>query len=356
MSRRDEAFERLYDQHAAGLLGFLTYYTGDLVLAEAIVADTFERVLMTTSSWRGRSGEKTWLYSVGLSRIRDVARRRAAETRAPARVPATPGADGRGAAADGDLLHRAMRALADEERAVVALAFGGGLSLSEIAEVLEERQGAVDGRLYPGLRRLRDAAAAMTDRDEDHLPDDPRDIAQRIAAARATLTPLESEELHGRIRRRVRQGSHHGGVASRLRRSSIAGLAAAGLILASGAGAVIASTSLGGSRGAGDGLSNELNKTFSETGFHNSTAASDCAFTEPYSKTYVVNHGTMDITFVQGCEELNVDVESDGGFAWRFDNGPDHYAKRSWTGIVPAGTSGMTVSTHGSTYTLPLSS
>jgi DNA-directed RNA polymerase specialized sigma24 family protein len=42
---------------------------------------------------------------------------------------------------------------------VVALRFGADLSLSEIADVLEERQSTVEGRLYRGLRRLRDSAS-----------------------------------------------------------------------------------------------------------------------------------------------------------------------------------------------------
>ena len=158
MSRREDSVERLYSEHAAGLLGFLTYHTGDRALAEDIVADTFERLLTTGTSWRGRSGQKTWLYSIALNRMRDVARRRGAETRALARVSATVGADELEEVADRDLLHRAMQALSDEERAVVALRFGGDLSLSEIAELLEERQSTVEGRLYRGLRRLRDAA------------------------------------------------------------------------------------------------------------------------------------------------------------------------------------------------------
>ena len=49
-----EAFDRLYSEHAAGLLGFLAYQTGDRALAEDIVADTFERVLTSRSGWRGR--------------------------------------------------------------------------------------------------------------------------------------------------------------------------------------------------------------------------------------------------------------------------------------------------------------
>ena len=160
-----EDFERLYDQHAERLLGFLAYHTGDRALAEDIVADTFERVLRTRSGYRGGSGEKTWLYAIAMNRLRDLARRSGAEARAVERVvfdqQATVPIAGEdyGVVADRDLLHRALRTLPEEERAVVALRFGGDLSLSEIAELLDERQSTIEGRLYRGLRRLRDVAS-----------------------------------------------------------------------------------------------------------------------------------------------------------------------------------------------------
>jgi RNA polymerase sigma-70 factor (ECF subfamily) len=156
-----DAFDRLYTEHAAGLLGFLTYQTGDRTLAEDIVADTFERVLTSRSGWRGRSGEKTWLYAIAMNRLRDLARRRGAESRALERVTAASpaAADELGIVDDRDLLQRALQTLPEEERAVVALRFGADLTLGEIAELLKERQSTVEGRLYRGLRRLRDAAA-----------------------------------------------------------------------------------------------------------------------------------------------------------------------------------------------------
>jgi RNA polymerase sigma-70 factor, ECF subfamily len=154
-----EAFDRLYTEHAAALLGFLTYQTGDATLAEDIVADTFERVLTTRSNWRGQSGEKTWIYAIALNRLRDLARRRSAETRALQRVSVNPGAADEAAAADDrDMLRRALQTLVEEERVVVSLRFGAQLTLHEIAELLGERQSTVEGRLYRGLRRLRDAA------------------------------------------------------------------------------------------------------------------------------------------------------------------------------------------------------
>jgi RNA polymerase sigma-70 factor (ECF subfamily) len=157
----DQAFDRLYTEHAAGLLAFLTYQTGDRALAEDIVADTFERVLAGRSRWRGQSGEKTWLYAIAMNRVRDLARRRGAESRALERVsslaPSSP--DSFAAVSDRDLLQRGLQALSDEEREVVALRFGADLTLGEIAELLKERQTTIEGRLYRGLRRLRDASA-----------------------------------------------------------------------------------------------------------------------------------------------------------------------------------------------------
>jgi RNA polymerase sigma factor (sigma-70 family) len=155
----NEAFDRLYNEHAAALLGFLTYQTGDRALAEDIVADTFERVLSARSGWRGQAGEKTWLYAIAMNRLRDLARRRGAESRALERVAPEPAtADELNAVAERDLLARALQALPEQERAVVALRFGADLTLAEIADLLGERQSTVEGRLYRGLRRLREGA------------------------------------------------------------------------------------------------------------------------------------------------------------------------------------------------------
>ena len=154
-----ETFNRLYDDHAAGLLAFLTYQTGDRVLAEDIVADTFERVLTTRKGWRGRATEKTWIYAIAMNRARDLARRRSAESRALERAqPVEPAGEPMGGSDDRDLLRRAVQKLPPDERAIVALRFGADLTLNEIAELTGERRTTIEGRLYRGLRRLRDEA------------------------------------------------------------------------------------------------------------------------------------------------------------------------------------------------------
>ena len=79
----DKDFDRLYAEHAASLLSFLTLRTGDRVLAEDLLADTFERVLRKRSTFdRRRGSEKGWLYTIALNRLRDHARRQEAERKA----------------------------------------------------------------------------------------------------------------------------------------------------------------------------------------------------------------------------------------------------------------------------------
>src|SRR6478672_4450309 len=130
---RSEEFERLFEAHAASLLAFLEYRTGNVELARDVVADTFERVLKTRFRFDPRKGsEKTWIYSVALNVLRDQGRRRAAEARAMDRVSAGGGSedwdeserlDAR------DAVRRGLAALPDDEREAIALYYGADLSL-----------------------------------------------------------------------------------------------------------------------------------------------------------------------------------------------------------------------------------
>jgi RNA polymerase sigma-70 factor, ECF subfamily len=153
---------RIFDEHAQALYGFLCYRTGDRVLAEDLLGDTFERAVRAQRSFdRGKATERTWLYAIALNCARDSFRRAAAETRALAKV----GADGSAMddfAVDGDglerreALHEALAVLNPYEREVVGLRFGADLTLADIAGVLGEPQSKVEARLYRGLKKLRD--------------------------------------------------------------------------------------------------------------------------------------------------------------------------------------------------------
>lgn len=152
----------LYAEYAQPLFAFLVYRTGDRVLAEDLVADTFERALKGRRLFdRARASEKTWLYTIALNALRDHGRRRTAEGRALERQ----GAGGRTDLPEfedveyqGDLQH-ALGHLSDEEREAIALRFGADMTVPEIAKLRREPLTTVEGRVYRALRKLRDELA-----------------------------------------------------------------------------------------------------------------------------------------------------------------------------------------------------
>ena len=155
---RTQDFERLYEEHAGPLFSFLAYRTGDVTLAEDLVADTFERVLTAKRSFNPRKGaEKTWIYTIALNRLRDVARRSAVERGALEHMHAN-GANGHNGFESVEIRHVVMAALSavsEEEREALSLRYGADLSLEEIAKVIGKPRSTVEGRVYKGLKRLR---------------------------------------------------------------------------------------------------------------------------------------------------------------------------------------------------------
>jgi RNA polymerase sigma-70 factor, ECF subfamily len=173
---REDAFERLYAEHAQGLYGFLRYRTNDPVLAEDLLADTYERVLRARRRFDPRKASaKTWLYTIALNCLSDHHRRRAAEGKALELVATTPGQESlddrwasdqtelideiadreRDELSERDLLSRSLALLQGSEREAIALRFGADLSIAEIADLTGEQFTTIEARVYRGLRKLR---------------------------------------------------------------------------------------------------------------------------------------------------------------------------------------------------------
>jgi RNA polymerase sigma-70 factor (ECF subfamily) len=157
---RDAEFERLYDEHAQALYGFLAYRTGNPALAEDLLADTFEKALRARRRFDARRGsEKTWLYSIALNTLRDHLRRSSAADRAGERLAvgtATEADSAEESFAARDELSRALATLSEEEREVVALRYGADMTVPEIAKLKKEKLTTIEGRVYRALRKLRE--------------------------------------------------------------------------------------------------------------------------------------------------------------------------------------------------------
>ena len=153
---RDDEFERLYAEEAAGLFAFLAYRTGDRGLAEDLLADAFERALRGRFNPR-KGSAKTWLYAIALNVLRDHIRKAAAESRAYERVDEGVPRDVFADVANRDELLRGMAGLSAEEREAIALRFGASLTVPEMATILGEPLTTIEGRVYRALRKLREA-------------------------------------------------------------------------------------------------------------------------------------------------------------------------------------------------------
>jgi RNA polymerase sigma factor (sigma-70 family) len=153
--------ERLFSDHAQALYAFLTYRVGDPTVAEDLLGDTFERAVRARRQFDRRKGrEQTWLYTIALNCLRDHARKTTSERRARERsgAGALVGASSDGAldrVEDRDVLLRGLDGLDSGEREVVALRYGADLRLQDIAAVTGLPITTVNGRLYSGMRKLR---------------------------------------------------------------------------------------------------------------------------------------------------------------------------------------------------------
>ena len=161
MAMRDDEFERLYEEEAQGLFGYLAYRTGDRMLAQDLLADVFERALRARGRYDKRKGSaRTWLYAIAGNLLVDHARRQAAGARAAERAGAAPESelDRRiEALPEREELAGALATLSDEEREAIALRFGADLTVPEMAELTGEPLTTVEGRVYRALRKLRAA-------------------------------------------------------------------------------------------------------------------------------------------------------------------------------------------------------
>jgi RNA polymerase sigma factor (sigma-70 family) len=79
---------RLYDRHAAAMLGFFARRTFEPEAAVDLVAETFAAAFVGRRSFRGSGADAqaAWLYGIARNRLADWERRAAVERRALARL------------------------------------------------------------------------------------------------------------------------------------------------------------------------------------------------------------------------------------------------------------------------------
>lgn len=148
----EDAMAAFYREHGRAVLAQVLLVTGERTLAEEIVQDTMLAVWRGAGSFRGESSVRSWVIAIARRRTRDRLRGRRLRVVDDAFLADQPGS-GPGpemAALDRAELAEvrdAIRQLAAPHREVLGLVFGSGLSLPEVAGVLEIPVGTVKSRL-----------------------------------------------------------------------------------------------------------------------------------------------------------------------------------------------------------------
>ncbi len=151
------AFDVLYRRYARPVFGLALRRLGDRGRAEDAVQETFASVWRAAGSYKPERGPGApWLYAVARNAIVDNGRaKREPPIDAPDEVADEDGpADRAEAGWIAWRVHRALAELPENERRVIELAYWGGRSQSEIADLLGIPLGTVKTRTRTGLARL----------------------------------------------------------------------------------------------------------------------------------------------------------------------------------------------------------
>jgi RNA polymerase sigma-70 factor, ECF subfamily len=164
-ARRDpRAAAELYSRFAPRIFGLGMVMLGNASQAEDLVQDTFVKVWRNAQSYdAGRGSVDTWILLMARSLAVDLLRRRVLEAKtlagqAQRDESLEAGPDEQAETRDlSDRARRAMESLSPGQRAALELAYFGGKTSTEVAELEGIPVGTAKTRIRTALFRLRDA-------------------------------------------------------------------------------------------------------------------------------------------------------------------------------------------------------
>ena len=162
---RAGAFEVVYERHASAAFSLAYRIVGTRNGAEDVSQEAFLSLWRSGARYdRARGSVRTWVLGIVHHRAIDYLRRatvhdkrRASDEGMEERFEARERTDVEVARRDeARVVRTAMEALPSDQSQVIELAYFGGFTHTEIAEMLETPVGTVKGRMRLGLKKLRD--------------------------------------------------------------------------------------------------------------------------------------------------------------------------------------------------------
>ena len=162
------AFELVYDRHGGAAFSLAYRMVGDRAIAEDITQEAFLSMWRSRVRYdRERGSVRAWVLGIVHHRTIDALRRNLVHDRRRAsaegleeRQEAPERTDVEVARRDeARTVREAMETLPEEQHRVIQLAYFGGFTHTQIAEMLDMPVGTVKGRMRLGLDKMRRALA-----------------------------------------------------------------------------------------------------------------------------------------------------------------------------------------------------
>ena len=164
------AFEAVYERHSGAAFSLAYRMVGRGTVAEDVVQEAFLSIWRSGARYeRARGSVRTWVLGIVHHRAIDQLRRssvhskrRASDEGIEDRIESGERTDVEVARRDeAQAIRSALETLPPEQSHVIELAYFGGFTHTEIADILETPVGTVKGRMRLGLEKLRDRLALL---------------------------------------------------------------------------------------------------------------------------------------------------------------------------------------------------
>jgi RNA polymerase sigma-70 factor (ECF subfamily) len=162
--KNPDAFEIIYDRHGGAAFSLAYRMVGDRSAAEDVSQEAFLSLWRSGARYdRARGSVRTWLLGIVRNRAIDVLRRDLVQAPALSFDEEMPHTRPSGEPTDAEALRReaarqvrgALSVLPKDQMRVIELAYFGGLTHSEIADMLGMPLGTVKGRMRLAMEKIR---------------------------------------------------------------------------------------------------------------------------------------------------------------------------------------------------------
>lgn len=183
-----ESLGELFLRYHQRILNFANRMVGDANAADSITQDVFLRVLRHADKFDPKHQVRPWLYTIAANLCRDYlskqGRRSAGELAMEPPAPVEGPLDQLATAEECAHVKKTVEELPEIYREIIVLRVYQQLPYSEIAEILDIREGTARCRMEYALNRLR--KALMTPRERDELKKSKNQTAEETAQETTT--------------------------------------------------------------------------------------------------------------------------------------------------------------------------